>query len=136
VTLVRALSDTIGLTAGLSKALAATGCWSMTGGRVMADLGVRDCRRRRVISDFRVIGDQDELFGLVASVSTASWLEQRDTVPPSSVFWPRAPNCCLSPRRASGPRPACGCAGWEPEGPHSVENIDERRCHAIRVEFK
>jgi hypothetical protein len=27
--------------------------------------------------------------------------------------------------------------GWmEPEGPHSVENIDERRYHAIRVELK
>lgn len=24
----------------------------------------------------------------------------------------------------------------EPEGPHSVENIDERRYHAIRVELK
>jgi hypothetical protein len=24
----------------------------------------------------------------------------------------------------------------EPEGPHSVENIDQRRYHAIRVEFK
>jgi hypothetical protein len=28
-------------------------------------------------------------------------------------------------------------ARWmEPEGPHSVENIDERRYHAIRVELK
>jgi hypothetical protein len=24
----------------------------------------------------------------------------------------------------------------EPEGPHSVENIDERRYHAIRIELK
>jgi len=24
----------------------------------------------------------------------------------------------------------------EPEGPHSVENIDERRFHAVRVERK
>jgi len=24
----------------------------------------------------------------------------------------------------------------EPEGPHSVENIDEHRYHAIRVELK
>jgi quercetin dioxygenase-like cupin family protein len=28
-------------------------------------------------------------------------------------------------------------AQWmEPEGPHSVENVDERRYHAIRVELK
>jgi hypothetical protein len=28
-------------------------------------------------------------------------------------------------------------ARWlEPEGPHSVENIDERRYHAIRIELK
>jgi hypothetical protein len=24
----------------------------------------------------------------------------------------------------------------EPEGPHSVENIDSRRCRAIRIELK
>lgn len=36
------------------------------------------------------------------------------------------------------PEPAVGVqAHWlEPEGPHSVENIDERRYHAIRVELK
>jgi hypothetical protein len=34
----------------------------------------------------------------------------------------------------SGPRVR---VRWmEPEGPHSVENIDERRYHAIRVELK
>jgi hypothetical protein len=32
----------------------------------------------------------------------------------------------------SGPR-----VSWmEPEGPHSVENIDDRRYHAIRIELK
>jgi hypothetical protein len=35
-------------------------------------------------------------------------------------------------RSASGVR-----VRWmEPEGPHSVENIDQRRYHAIRVELK
>src|SRR5215475_6252670 len=33
---------------------------------------------------------------------------------------------------ASGVRVRC----MEPEGPHSVENIDQRRYHAIRVELK
>jgi predicted metal-dependent enzyme (double-stranded beta helix superfamily) len=33
--------------------------------------------------------------------------------------------------------PAGERVSWmEPEGPHSVENIDERRYHAIRVELK
>jgi hypothetical protein len=36
------------------------------------------------------------------------------------------------PRSTSGVR-----VRWmEPEGPHSVENIDQRRYHAIRVELK
>jgi len=33
--------------------------------------------------------------------------------------------------------PASVRVRWiEPEGPHSVQNIDERRYHAIRVELK
>jgi hypothetical protein len=33
--------------------------------------------------------------------------------------------------------PSAVRVGWmEPEGPHSVENIDERRYHAIRIELK
>jgi hypothetical protein len=37
-----------------------------------------------------------------------------------------------SPQARPGPR-----VSWlEPEGPHSVENIDERRYHAIRIELK
>jgi hypothetical protein len=40
-------------------------------GRVLADLACAIADGGEVISDFRVIGDQEELFGLVASVPTA-----------------------------------------------------------------
>jgi predicted metal-dependent enzyme (double-stranded beta helix superfamily) len=40
-----------------------------------------------------------------------------------------------SPAR-SGSTPGVRVRWMEPEGPHSVENIDERRYHAIRVELK
>jgi hypothetical protein len=71
VALVRALADSIGLTAGLSEALASdrllvhdrAGCWRIWRARSLT--------APRVISDFRVIGDQQDLFGLVASVPTA-----------------------------------------------------------------
>jgi hypothetical protein len=36
----------------------------------------------------------------------------------------------------SGAPPAVRVSWIEPEGPHSVENIDDRRYHAIRVELK
>jgi hypothetical protein len=36
----------------------------------------------------------------------------------------------------SGSLPAVRVRWMEPEGPHSVENIDEHRYHAIRVELK
>ncbi len=36
----------------------------------------------------------------------------------------------------SGAPPAVRVSWMEPEGPHSVENVDERRYHAIRVELK
>jgi hypothetical protein len=39
--------------------------------------------------------------------------------------------------RARSGSPSGARVRWmEPEGPHSVENIDERRYHAIRVELK
>jgi quercetin dioxygenase-like cupin family protein len=40
-----------------------------------------------------------------------------------------------SPEHAGAP-PAVRVSWMEPEGPHSVENIDERRYHAIRIELK
>ena len=71
VTLVRALSDMIGLTAGLSKALATGRLLVHDRGRVLADLACAIADGGEVISDFRVIGDQEDLFGRVASVPTA-----------------------------------------------------------------
>src|SRR5689334_23998141 len=71
VALIRALADNIGLTAGLSRALASDRLLVHDRGRVLADLACAIADGAEVISDFRVIGDQEELFGLVASVPTA-----------------------------------------------------------------
>jgi len=71
VALIRALADNIGLTGGLSKALASDRMLVHDRGRVLADLACVIADGGEVISDFRVIGDQEELFGLVASVPTA-----------------------------------------------------------------
>jgi hypothetical protein len=68
--LLRALADRTGLTAGLSKALASRRLLVHDRGRVLADLACSIADGARVISDFRVMGDQRELFGLVASVPT------------------------------------------------------------------
>jgi len=40
-----------------------------------------------------------------------------------------------SPARSPAP-PGVRVRWMEPEGPHSVENIDQRRYHAIRVELR
>ena len=69
--LIRALADNIGLTAGLSKALASDRLLVHDRGRVLADLACAIADGGEVISDFRVIGDQQELSGPVASVPTA-----------------------------------------------------------------
>jgi len=71
VALIRALADNIGLTAGLSRALASDRLLVHDRGRVLADLACAIADGAEVISDFRVIGDQGDLFGLVASVPTA-----------------------------------------------------------------
>src|SRR5215472_11066657 len=71
IALLRALADNIGLTAGLSKALASARLLVHDRGRVLADLACAIADGAAVISDFRVMGDQAELFGLVASVPTA-----------------------------------------------------------------
>jgi hypothetical protein len=71
VALLRALTDNIGLTAGLSRALASRRLLVHDRGRVLADLACAVADGAEVISDFRVMGDQEGLFGLVASVPTA-----------------------------------------------------------------
>jgi Transposase DDE domain group 1 len=69
--LLRHLADKTGLTSGLSGALASPRILVHDRGRVLADLACSIADGARVLSDFRVMGDQRELFGLVASVPTA-----------------------------------------------------------------
>ena len=69
--LLRHLADKTGLTGGLSRALATPRILVHDRGRVTADLACAIADGARVISDFRVMSDQRELFGLVASVPTA-----------------------------------------------------------------
>jgi Transposase DDE domain group 1 len=70
--LLRAVSDKTGLTGGLSRALATPRLLVHDRGRVLADLAAAIGDGAEVISDFRVLSDQRELFGLVASVP-ATW---------------------------------------------------------------
>jgi hypothetical protein len=70
VALLRLLADRTGLTAGLSKALASRRLLIHDRGRVAADLACAIADGAEVISDFRVMTDQQQLFGPVASVPT------------------------------------------------------------------
>jgi hypothetical protein len=70
VALVRGLADNIGLTAGLSEALAGDRVVVHDRGRVLTDLACAIADGAEAVSDFRVVGDQSELFGSVASVPT------------------------------------------------------------------
>jgi hypothetical protein len=74
--LLRALSDATGLTAGLSAALPSP-LGGHDRGRVLSDLACAIADGARVISDFRVMSDQPELLGPVASVPTA-WRSLRE----------------------------------------------------------
>ena len=68
--LLRLLADKTGLTGGLSRALASPRLLIHDRGRVAADLACAIADGSEVISDFRVMTDQKELFGSVASVPT------------------------------------------------------------------
>ncbi|MGH3828813.1 MAG: IS1380 family transposase, partial [Pseudonocardiaceae bacterium] len=68
--LLRHLTDKTGLTGGLSGALACSRLLIHDRGRVMADLACTIADGSEVISDFRVLADQKELFGLAVSVLT------------------------------------------------------------------
>jgi hypothetical protein len=75
--LLRHLADKTGLTGGLSAALATPRVLVHDRGRVVADLACAIADGARVISDFRVMSDQRELFGPVASVPTAGGRSRR-----------------------------------------------------------
>ena len=68
--LLRGLADKTGLTNGLSRALASERLLVHDRGRVAADLACAVADGARAISDVRVMSDQQELFGPVASVPT------------------------------------------------------------------
>jgi hypothetical protein len=69
--LLRRLADKTGLTEGLSRALASGRLVEHDRGRVLADISCAIAGGARAISDFRVLADQKEAFGQVASVPTA-----------------------------------------------------------------
>lgn len=71
---VAALADRVGLTAGLSRALAGrtTRCSVVDGGRVLRDLVVMLVDGGDAVSDLGALRDQPELFGHVASASTVA----------------------------------------------------------------
>jgi hypothetical protein len=68
--LLRQLADKTGLAGGLSHALASPRLLIHDRGRVTAGLACAIADGGEVIGDFRVLTDQKELFGLVASVPT------------------------------------------------------------------
>jgi DDE family transposase len=68
--LLRALAVKTGLTGGLSRALDSDRLLVHDRGQVLADLACAIADGAEVISDFRAMGDQHELFGPVASVPT------------------------------------------------------------------
>jgi Transposase DDE domain group 1 len=76
--LVRRLADKTGLTGGLSQALFSGRVLGHDRGRVLADISCAIADGARAISDFRVMGDQDEVFGQVASVP-AAWRALKET---------------------------------------------------------
>jgi Transposase DDE domain group 1 len=69
--LLRRLADRTGLTGGLSRALWSGRVLGHDRGRVLADISCAIADGARAISDFRVLADQEEAFGQVASVPTA-----------------------------------------------------------------
>ena len=101
VALIRALADNTGLTAGLSGALASRRLLVHDRGRVLADLACAIADGAEVISDFRVMGDQEGLFGRVASVPTA-WRTLDEIARGGDGHWARSPRRSTPPGAAPG----------------------------------
>jgi hypothetical protein len=102
VALIRALTDNVGLTAACRRRWRRRGCWSMTG-RVLADLACAIADGGEAIGAFRVIGDQGELSGLVASGQLALGGRHRHRLGPHHRPRPR-PLTSTASARARRPR--------------------------------
>jgi hypothetical protein len=98
--LLRALADRTGLTAALSEALASDRLLVHDRGRVLADLACAIADGAEVISDFRVMGDQHELFGLVASVPTC-WRALSETAAGGGAALARISGAVTAARRVA-----------------------------------
>ncbi len=105
--LLRQLADKTGLTGSLSHALASPRLLTHDRGRVTADLACAIADGSEVISDFRVLTDQKELFGSVASVPTA-WR----TLDEIAVGGPRA--LARITRTVNAARCQAWAAPWRP----------------------
>jgi hypothetical protein len=105
VALLRALADRTGLTGGLSRALASGRLLVHDRGRVLADLASAIADGAEVISDFRVLGDQEELFGKVASVP-ACWRALNEIAAGGQRTSARIDGAVNAARRGRPSRPA------------------------------
>src|SRR5258705_6345697 len=125
--LLRHLADKTGLTGGLSAALATPRILVHDRGRVLADLACAIADGARVISDFRVMGDQRELFGVVASVPTA-WRTLAEIARGGARADRRVTAAVNAARREAGaqgaarhgPPPRVRAAGQTPAGVPSI----------------
>src|ERR1700757_3955798 len=107
--LLRQLADRAGLTAGLSAALPSP-LGGHDWGRVLSDLACAIADGARVISDFRVMGDQRELFGPVASVP-AAWRALKEIGPAGTAGGGRARPRWTRPGATRGRTVSRGTAG-------------------------
>ena len=100
VALLRALADKTGLTGGLSRALASRRLLVHDRGRGLADLACAIADGAEVISDFRVMADQRDLFGQVASVPTC-WRALNETAAGGGRALPRVTAAVNAARRVA-----------------------------------
>ena len=55
---------------------------------------------------------------------------------PAGIRYYQAGTMLFESHPGPGPEPGVRVRWMEPEGPHGVENIDQHRYHAIRIELK